>query len=118
MEKKYIRSNEPIVWGLFGAGGMVAAFLLPALILITGLLVPLGIVDEQVLSYQRVLAFSEHWLGKILLLITISLSVWHGIHRFYHGLHDLGQHNHRRVTFFICYGFALCITLLTAFLLL
>lgn len=118
MEKKYIRSNEPIVWGLFGAGGMVAAFILPVLILVTGLLVPLGIVDQQVLSYQRLLAFSEHWLGKILLLITISLSVWHGIHRFYHGLHDLGQHNHRRITFFICYGFALLITVLTAILLL
>jgi fumarate reductase subunit D len=118
MKKKYIRSNEPVVWGLFGAGGMVAAFLLPVLILVTGILVPLGIVDDNVLSYQRVLTFSEHWLGKILLLITISLSMWHGIHRFYHGLHDFGQENHRRLTFFLCYGFALLITVLTALLLL
>ncbi len=118
MKKQYIRSNEPIVWGLFGAGGMVAAFILPVLILFTGLLVPLGLVDAEVLSYQRVLTFSEHWLGKLLLFITISLPVWHGIHRFYHGLHDLGQHNGRRLAFYICYGFALVITLLTVLLLL
>lgn len=32
------RSDEPIYWLLFGAGGVVAAVLLPVLILISGLM--------------------------------------------------------------------------------
>jgi fumarate reductase subunit D len=34
------RSNEPIIWLLFGAGGMLSALVAPVLVLITGLLVP------------------------------------------------------------------------------
>ena len=32
------RSNEPVFWVLFGAGGVVAAVALPAMVLVTGLL--------------------------------------------------------------------------------
>jgi fumarate reductase subunit D len=49
------RSDEPIYWGLFGAGGMVVAMLLPVIVLITGLLVPMGIMDVETMSYERVL---------------------------------------------------------------
>ena len=34
------RSNEPLFWSLFSAGGMLAALLAPALIIVTGFLVP------------------------------------------------------------------------------
>lgn len=118
MTKQYVRSNEPIVWSLFGAGGMLAAFILPVLMLITGILVPLELVDPEILSYQRVQAFSAHWLGKIMLIITISLPMWHGVHRFYHVLRELGQKKGRTATFYLCYGFAALISLLTVFLLL
>ena len=36
------RSNEPAFWSLFSAGGMVAAFLIPAAIFITAYMVPQG----------------------------------------------------------------------------
>ncbi|MGL5287567.1 MAG: fumarate reductase subunit FrdD, partial [Aeromonas sp.] len=49
------RSDEPIYWGLFGGGGMVVAMLLPIIVLITGILVPLGIMDVETMSYDRVL---------------------------------------------------------------
>jgi fumarate reductase subunit D len=38
------RSNEPIFWSLFGAGGMLAALIGPALVFITGIAVPLGLL--------------------------------------------------------------------------
>ena len=38
------RSNAPIFWGLFGAGGMLSALLGPMLVFITGIAVPLGFV--------------------------------------------------------------------------
>ena len=36
------RSNAPIFWPLFGAGGMLAALIGPALVFITGIAVPMG----------------------------------------------------------------------------
>ena len=41
------RSDEPIYWGLFGAGGVVTAMLLPIVVLITGILVPVGILPAD-----------------------------------------------------------------------
>ncbi|MGL1959533.1 MAG: fumarate reductase subunit FrdD [Colwellia sp.] len=114
--KQYKRSNEPVIWGLFGGGGMLSAFMLPAIILVTGLLVPLGFFDAM--SYERVLAFSQSWIGKLALWVIISLPIWHGIHRFYHLLHDLGQHSGRKLTFIIFYGFTVLITLASLYLLL
>ena len=61
------RSNEPIIWLLFGAGGMLSALVAPVLVLITGLLVPLGLLSKDVMSYQRVLAFAHNPLGKLVL---------------------------------------------------
>jgi fumarate reductase subunit D len=40
------RTNEPIFWSLFGAGGVVVAFVLPMLILLTGIAYPLGWLPE------------------------------------------------------------------------
>ena len=111
------RSNEPVFWTLFGAGGVVAAFILPALILITGLAAPLGIPDSGLLSYQRVSAFAASWPGAVFLFIVISLSLWHGLHRIYHSSHELGVHRGLSVLRMLCYGAALAGTLLTAYLL-
>jgi fumarate reductase subunit D len=111
------RSNEPIVWALFGGGGVVAAFLLPALILVTGIMAPLGVLDGEALSYTRVLAFSQHWLGKLCWFMVITLPMWHAMHRIYHGLHDL-KVGARNVVFVLSYGLAMVITIVTATLLL
>ena len=53
------RSNEPPVWLMFSAGGMVSALAFPVLILILGFLLPFGIV-----SPENIIAFAHHWLGK------------------------------------------------------
>ena len=41
------RSNKPIFWSLFGAGGMLSALVGPGLIYVTGIAVPLGIVNQE-----------------------------------------------------------------------
>ncbi|MEE4184882.1 MAG: fumarate reductase subunit FrdD [Gammaproteobacteria bacterium] len=107
--RRYQRSHEPVVWALFGAGGMVAAFLLPVLMLFTGVLVPLGIVDSATLSYARVQAFAEHWLGGLVVVGVIGLSAWHALHRIFHSLNDL-KVGARRLRFMLCYGLAAAIT--------
>ena len=84
------RTNEPIFWTLFGAGGVIVAFIVPMLILITGILGPLGILPDEALSYERVVAFASTWWGMLFLFLVISLSLWHGVHRVVLSLHDFG----------------------------
>lgn len=112
------RSHEPVFWLLFAAGGMVAAMLLPALILVIGLAGPVGLLAEGRLDYERVLALVGNPLGKLVAFVVVSLAFWHAMHRIFHGLHDLGIETRGNAYRFLCYGFALLATLVTAGLLL
>lgn len=116
-KRSHKRSHEPIFWSLFGAGGMLAALLLPALVLITGIAWPLGWMAEDALSYQRMSAFAGSFLGGLALFLVVSLTLWHAAHRIYHSLHDLGVHRGLGVYKVLCYGAALVGTLWTASLL-
>ena len=110
------RSNEPIIWLLFGAGGMLSALVGPVLVLITGLLVPLGILPKDSMSYQRVLAFLQNPLGKLVLLAVISLFLFHGVHRFVTTLNDYRlRGGHTIMAVFV--GIAALLSVLTAGLL-
>jgi len=111
------RSNEPIFWGLFGAGGMLTAFVSPVLILITGILLPLGLLPADALDYQQLLGLTQNWLVKGILLIIIALPLWHTMHRIFHGLHDVGVHFGHSFFKWLCYGFAFIMTVATATLL-
>ena len=82
------KSNKPIFWGLFAAGGTLAAFLAPVLVLLF-LLAALGYAPD-VLSYNQMHAFASHWFGKLFLWGVISLFLWHAAHRLRVTLHDFG----------------------------
>ena len=82
------KSNKPIVWSLFAAGGTLAAFLAPVLVLLF-LLAALGHAP-RLLSYEQLHAFTAHWFGKLFLLVVIALFLWHAAHRLRVTLHDFG----------------------------
>jgi fumarate reductase subunit D len=82
------KSNKPIVWSLFAAGGTLAAFLAPVLVLLF-LLAALGHVPS-LLGYTQLHAFAANWLGKLFLLAVITLFLWHAAHRMRVTLHDFG----------------------------
>jgi fumarate reductase subunit D len=108
------RSNAPIFWLLFGGGGMLSSLFGPALIVITGLLVPLGLLlPPGAASYARALAFAQHWMGKGFLFALIMLFAWHAAHRIYKSLHDFGIHP-GPVPKLACYGSALVVTVAAA----
>jgi fumarate reductase subunit D len=111
------RSNEPVFWSLFGAGGVVVAFILPMLIFITGIAVPLGFLSPEVLAYERVHAFASCWTGKLFILAVISLPLWHAAHRIFLSLHDLGINRGRTFFKWLCYGLAFLGTLIPLILL-
>jgi fumarate reductase subunit D len=82
------KSNKPVVWGLFAAGGTVTAFVTPVLVLLT-LLPAFGVMPE-LLAYDKLHAFAGHWLGKLVLFGIIFLASWHAAHRLRITLHDFG----------------------------
>ena len=103
------RSDEPIYWGLFGAGGVVTAMLLPIVVLITGILVPVGILPDDTLSYDKIHGLATSWWGAPILLAAIALPIFHAMHRVYHGLHDLGIHP-TKFLHYLLYGFAFLVS--------
>lgn len=106
------RSNAPIFWLLFGAGGMLSALLGPMMVFITGVAVPLGWpVRSDAMSYPRMLSFAQHWWGKGFLFVVITLFAWHAVHRIFHSLHDLGIHTGTTAKL-VCYGAAMAITVI------
>ena len=82
------KSNKPIVWGTFAAGGTVAAFMAPVLILLT-LLAALGHAPG-ILDYARLHAFAAHWIGKLAIFAVLSLSLWGAAHRLRITFYDFG----------------------------
>lgn len=82
------KSNKPIVWGPFAAGGTVTAFVTPALIVIT-LLAALGATPE-LLRYEHLLAFLRHGLAKAAAVALVFVSLWSAAHRLRITCYDLG----------------------------
>ena len=111
------RSNKPIFWSLFGAGGMLSALIGPALVFATGIAAPLDwLISRDAMSYDRVHALAASGFGKLAVATVISLFLFHGCHRMYHALHDFGVHvgPGMKAAF---HGFAIVCTLLTVWLL-
>jgi fumarate reductase subunit D len=82
------RSNKPIVWGPFAAGGTLTAFLTPALVLVT-LLAALGFPPD-LLAYDRLHAFAAGGLAKVAIAAVVFLSLWSAAHRVRITCYDLG----------------------------
>ncbi len=107
------RSNEPFWWSLFAAGGVVAAFLVPVHIMLTGIVAPAGWGRES-FEYHRVLALVAHPLSRLYLFVLISLPLFHWAHRFRFTLIDLGLKGGRGLVAVACYGSAIVGAILTA----
>ncbi|PWI33185.1 fumarate reductase subunit FrdD [Vibrio albus] len=92
VDKHPKRSEEPVWWGLFGAGGTWFAMISPVTILVLGILVPLGVIDSEAMSYERVSEFATSIIGGLFVIATLALPIWHAMHRVHHGMHDLKIH--------------------------
>ena len=109
------KSNEPIFWSLFSAGGMIAALVLPILMLITGFVIPQGFAPLDTLSYERVhAAVAGSIIVKLVLFGVIALPFFHWAHRFKFTLVDVGLRKISTLLAVLCYGSAIAATVLTA----
>jgi fumarate reductase subunit D len=102
------RSNEPLWWGPFSAGMMVGALCVPALILLTGLILPAWRPNPA--SVQRLFDFP---LTRLFLVVVISLSLFHFAHRFRYVIFDLGVHGGKTLIAVLFYGLAIAGTVVS-----
>lgn len=110
------RSNEPFLWLLFGAGGVVAAMLIPIQLFLFGLAFPLGWLNGP--SYQSLLELLRHPFTRLYLFVLSTLSLFHWAHRFRYTLYDGLQIKHlNELINTFCYGGAALGTALAAYLL-
>ena len=110
------RSNEPFLWMLFSAGGLVTPMLLPIHLFLFGLAFPLGWLDAP--TYEKLLALLRNPITRIYLLIFCSLPLFHWAHRFRFTLYDGLQIKHlNELINIFCYGGAVVGTALAAYLL-
>lgn len=113
-----IGTIEPLWWGLFGAGGFLAALLLPVHILVQGIAIPLGWLPPEAYGPQRLATLLTNPLAKLYLFALISLPLFHWAHRFRYLLFDFGIRGARTPIAVVCYGAAIVGTLTAALTLL
>lgn len=114
------RTVSPVYWLLFGAGGMLAALFGPALIIITGFMIPHSWSTPSSScfgGYDKALAFIHNPIGKLVTFVVIALFFWHAAERLFLTLTDMhaGQPGVLR---WATYGVAALLTLVAAFVLL
>ena len=110
------KSNEPLLWTLFSAGGVVAALLVPIHLFLFGIALPLGLLPEP--GTEHLHALLRHPLTRLYLFVLCSLALFHAAHRFRYTLYDGLQIKHiNEVINVLCYGGAIVGSVLAAYLL-
>lgn len=103
-------SAKAIPWFLFAAGGTVLSFILPVMILVTGIAPAIGLF-EGAMSHETMSAFLGNWLIKLIVLGIVALACWHAAHRLRVCAHDVGIRADGAVAV-VLYGLAALGTLL------
>jgi len=100
------RQLEPLAWLLFSAGGVLAALVLPVVVLLFGLAFPLGWLTPP--AYAHLVALVRPVPVRLAIWIFCVLSLLHWAHRFRYTLYDGLQVKHlNEVINTACYGGAL-----------
>lgn len=110
------RSNEPLLWLLFSAGGVFAALFVPVLLLLFGVAFPLGWLRPP--SHGQLLGVLHHPLTRLVLFLLCTLSLFHWAHRFRYTLYDGLQIKHLNGPInLVCYGGAIIGSVVALYLL-
>jgi fumarate reductase subunit D len=110
-------SSEAVAWLLFSAGGVVSALLAPVLLLLFGVVFPLGLLTPP--DHAHLAAVLDHPLTRLVLLGLCVLALLHWAHRFRYALAEGLQLKRLRAPITVlCYGVALAGSVLAAVVLL
>ena len=95
-------SSEPLFWALFSAGGVITALLMPALIIVTGFVVP-----AEEIEFSQLEDVFDNVLMRFVVLSVAFFTFFHAAHRIRHTLKDLGLRVAPLPVAIISYGAAL-----------
>lgn len=110
-----MRPVTPFLWAMFGAGGTVAALLLPVHLFLSGLAFPLEWLETP--TYDFLYALVRHPIARLYLFVVITLPLFHWAHRFRYTLYDGLQLKHLfRFIAVLCYGGALLGSAMAAYM--
>ena len=104
---RLIHRLEPVFWGLFGAGGFVAALFLPALIFGVGLALPLGWFGDGATDYHRLYRLVSNPVGRVIVFAVVSLVYWLAAHHMRHLMLEIGLSSIEGPICTVVYGLAL-----------
>src|SRR5260370_8351101 len=82
---------EPLLWLLFSAGGVVAAFLIPVHLFVQDISAPLGLTKST--EYASSKAFLSFPIVRLYLFVLCSLPLFHASHPILYTLHYCLQSN-------------------------
>ncbi len=112
-----IDKTEPFLWGLFSAGGVVAALFVPIHIIIAGLAVPLGLLGADAVGYTHMRALLGNPLVKLYLFVLVALPLFHAAHRLRFALKDMGLKAPGQILGMVLYSGAILGTVVAAIIL-
>ncbi len=104
-------------WQFFALGGFIVALLLPVHIILFHAGVDLGLLEEDLSTFDAMLAWVTDPLVKVYLIVLVGGALFHGAHRFKYVLFDLGmRRSYRKVGAFlyVIAGLATALTALVA----
>ncbi len=105
---------EPLLWTLFSAGGVVAAFLIPVHLFLFGIAFPLGWMRAP--AYVRMLMITGSPFVRLYLIVLCALPLVHWAHRFRYTLYDGLQIKHLdELINLLCYGGAMAGSVLAVY---
>jgi fumarate reductase subunit D len=99
-------TSDALAWLLFSAGGVVSALLAPVLLLLFGVVFPLGLLPPP--GHAHLSAVLDHPLTRLVLLVLCVLALLHWAHRFRYALAEgLQLRRLRGLITVLCYGAAI-----------
>jgi fumarate reductase subunit D len=110
--------SEGLFWALFAQSAVLTALIVPAHILIQGILGPLGLVPAFDQHYGTFAGALANWLVKLYLFVLFGASFWVFAHRVRYTLMEVGVPGGKQRLGIVTYGLAAVATLVAAYLLL
>ncbi len=106
-----------LLWATFAQCAVITALIVPAHILVEGVLGPLGWVPYPDHTYASFAAMLSNWLVKLYLLVLFATSFYVFAHRVRYLLLDLGVRSGKLVFGLLLYGLAAVGTVVAAYIL-
>lgn len=111
------KRSEGLFWALFAQSAVLTALIVPAHILVQGILGPLGVVPVFDQHYSTFAGALANWLVKLYLFILFGSAFWVFAHRVRYTLMEVGVPGGKQRLGMVTYGVAGLATLAAAYLL-